>query len=205
MNRYDHELHRYFIDDEQVLSVTQILNKTGLSRDYSFLNDINLQDANSRGISIHRHCELYENDELSKYETDPKSMVCVEQWKELRQKIIKKHGEPNEICVEKNLYSIKKRFAGTSDIYFLYRTIRPFFVVVDWKTGVDSQAGELQLCGYSDLIAENIDFKPCHIYRYIAYLWYDKPNGKLKQCNDQMDFVYWNSAYNICQYLKNRG
>lgn len=59
MIRFDEKTHRYFDGEKQLISVTQLMRKHGLSPDYSGVRSDVLQAAADRGTLIHKEIEEY--------------------------------------------------------------------------------------------------------------------------------------------------
>lgn len=59
MIKFDEKTHRYFDGDKQLISVTQLMQKHGLSPDYSGVDLVVLRKKAERGSLIHKEIETY--------------------------------------------------------------------------------------------------------------------------------------------------
>ena len=64
MIRFDEKEHRYYNDDKQLISVTQLMQKHGLAPDYSAVSSLVLEAAAKRGTLIHNEIQEYLDEDI---------------------------------------------------------------------------------------------------------------------------------------------
>ena len=148
--RFNPEDHSYFLDGEQLPSVTDICSL--LSGRIS-VNDAVLQHAARRGITVHELCELIDYDVfLEDIEVEPELAGYVLSYVRFL-----RDYKPEWKMVEQKLFSSGFGFAGTLD---RYGTIDGKPTIVDIKTTEGaSKATKIgwacQLAGYATLLGES--------------------------------------------------
>lgn len=148
--RFNPEDHSYFLDGEQLPSVTDICSL--LSGRIS-VNDAVLQHAARRGTTVHELCELIDYDVfLEDIEVEPELAGYVLSYVRFL-----RDYKPEWKMVEQKLFSSGFGFAGTLD---RYGTIDGKPTIVDIKTTEGaSKATKIgwacQLAGYATLLGES--------------------------------------------------
>jgi len=107
--RFDPEMHRYFLDDVEVDSVTQVLSACKLV-DYSFIPEKDRQFYLDRGKAVHAGCHILDTAELEWSELDPRVTPHVEAWQKF-----KEDHKVTVIKSERPVFNDVYGFAGTMD------------------------------------------------------------------------------------------
>jgi hypothetical protein len=141
------EGHVYLWDGEVVPSVSQILKKIGITRDYEQVDDFYRQ----RGTFVHQAIEYHIKHTLEESSLDPENVLPYflgyKKWTE------KEMYVPRE--TELPLYSQKYGFAGTIDQTCIIENERDGEGICDIKvTESSDKAADLQLCAYAQLYYE---------------------------------------------------
>lgn len=140
----DEEKHKYFWDGKEVPSVSAILKKVGLTKDFSGIDPFYA----ARGKALHKCIELYLKGTLDESSIDPILAPYFAGF--LRYWASHKH---QVVDIEKPLYSETWKFAGTPDLVCEN-------IIIDWKTSKDhDRAAELQGEGYKVLLGKPIQFR----------------------------------------------
>jgi hypothetical protein len=150
--RFNEADHTYWLGDKQLISVTQLLRKHGLSPDYSGVDPCYAE----RGKLIHKEIENYiKNGEIG-FTNELQDFIRFTKEPELK-----------DMESEKQLHT--EELAGTADL--IARTAFSFdipseYVLVDYKTGskVDKEACRWQLS----------------LYRYLYYAMYHVRINRLR-------------------------
>lgn len=142
--RFDPIEHRYFLGDEEIPSVTKILQTVGLSKDFTNVDPF----YRDRGIAGHKAIELYLKGELDESTIDP----CLEgHWKGFLK--FMKEVNPTPLCIEAIRYSEALGYAGTIDLIATD-------AIYDWKFSKShDKVAELQGQAYKILYGANMPFK----------------------------------------------
>lgn len=143
MIQFDADTHTYHKDGEVYTSVTQLLQKYGLSADYSGIPKKVLETAAERGTKIHRDLELYVQGML----TPPGKNTPVDMF---HQYVQVQGIDLKTSKSEKQYHNTKYKIAGTVD--FQYFNSDGNFVIADFKTTsqlhVDAVAWQLSIYNY---------------------------------------------------------
>ncbi len=136
--QFDEADHRYSIDGQEVISVTQALVETGMIDTKWFT-----EWAKHRGSTVHKCIEFMVKRTLDLNTIDPK----IQGYLDAYQLFVDDTGfECDE--VERRVWSPSSRTAGTLD---QIGRIKDKTAIVDTKTGVLQWQTGIQLSGYSDL------------------------------------------------------
>lgn len=183
---YDKTKHRYYINEDAVPSVTQVLADNRLIPDYS-------NDDNPRviGSLVHHMLEVYDKGkDISLYKG---SEAFLNGWQ-----LFMKESEAHWLKIEVPMYSNLLKFAGTSDrIGYCFKK----YYVIDIKTGSQADYHKIQTAGYkileSESLGENINSVPIH--RACVYL---PGNGSYKfvEHTSRMDERIFIAALTLTHY-----
>lgn len=145
--RFDEGVHAYWIGEERLPSVTQVLAESGMV-DTRFFTE----EARLRGTLVHLACQYDDEGDLDENDLDPGLIGYVNAWRAFRNDY---SFEPDPDGIEERLYHGIYRYAGTLDRRgtAMVRT-REARVLIDLKTGVSLPAYALQLAGYAHLLEE---------------------------------------------------
>lgn len=127
---FDESNHKYYLDKEEIPSVTSIIRAGG------FMPDHNTSDSHwymLRGTAIHKATALYDTDMLDESEVDKEIKGFLESYKKLRLEY-----EPEEIEIK--LADPEYKFAGTLDR-----------IDLELKSGSPRKWHILQVAAYSHL------------------------------------------------------
>jgi len=143
MIKFDADTHTYSKDGDVYTSVTQLLEKYGLSTDYSGIPAKVLKAAAERGTKIHRDLELYVQGIL----TPPGKNTPVDMF----HRYVQTQGIDLKTSKSEELhYNTKYKIAGTVD--FQYFNSDGNLVIADFKTTsqlhIDAIAWQLSIYNY---------------------------------------------------------
>lgn len=142
-NLFSEELHKYYVDGEEVPSVTEIAKPISFEQMSKLDNNI-LERARNRGSIVHEYCEQYLLcGEIDFAEVGSEYIDYVEQF--VNWYITYK---PKVLFTEYQMYS--SEFAGTTDLICEIDGKR---IIVDYKTtsSIDTKSLSVQLEGYRRL------------------------------------------------------
>lgn len=77
---FDADGHRYTVDGRQVPSVTQILEKAGLTANYTGISPAVLAYARDRGVHVDACCDLFDQGDLDVDSIHPDAVPYVQAW-----------------------------------------------------------------------------------------------------------------------------
>lgn len=183
---FDEVKHEYFLNGSKLPSVTKILQGAGII-DLSGIPLDKLEVARQRGIDVHSACELYDLNNLQEGYNNP----YLEAWIEFRRDT---GFMPLEI--EKPVYSVKYRFAGTPDRVGMFNKL----TIVDIKTtDVLSSSTALQTSAYE--LAYN-ELNENKVKERIAVLL--KPDGtyKIEPYKDRNNINVFLAALSVYNWKK---
>lgn len=147
---FDPETHIYTLDGVELISVTRVLELSGIS-DYRFSNE----EAKTRGSYVHRATEFIDSGSLDWETLDP---VLAPYCKAYQSFIEDKR--PEIILSEKPMYHAGHLYAGTPD-----RVVRMdgFNCLIDVKTGVPNRTTAIQVAAYREMVrvSEDIHCAKC--------------------------------------------
>lgn len=148
MLTFNPEGHLYFWDGKVVPSVSEILKKIGITRDYVGVDDFYRQ----RGTYVHQAVVFHVEHSLDEESVDENVTPYL--------RAFQKYESREGYCVRKTevpLYSQKYGFAGTLDHLAEFKDSRfPGEGIADLKaTEKFDKAADLQLCAYAVLYHEN--------------------------------------------------
>jgi hypothetical protein len=172
MLTFDADVHQYKWDGKVVPSVSEILRKVGLSKDYVGIDDF----YKNRGAVLHKCVELYLKGVLDEETIDPVVKPYFDgflaYWSKHKHKPVK---------IEEPLYSEDWKFAGTPDLVCEN-------IIIDWKTSKShDRVAELQGEGYKILVGPPIKF------RVVQF-----PGDGSFEIFDYGDSIkYWESIHNL--------
>lgn len=152
MLRFEEENHKYFWNDQEVPSVSQVLKTVGLTRNYDGV-DAFYRD---RGINVHKALHYYAKGSLDEDSLDPDHIApYVRAFKKFEAE--KKY---TVLSTEVPLYSRALGFAGTIDQTAGFIP-KEGIGITDLKVTENSdKAADLQLCAYAHLCFENYGWWP---------------------------------------------
>jgi|SRR3990172_1086149 len=138
MNKYDSQIHKYFIDDNEIPSVTQIIPKQNF-----YVSDKRLEETRQEGSEIHSLIKYYFD---TGYIGDNTMLKSLDEWLNKNKELT---GEL--LFYEKPLFQEHYKFAGKPDAVFEN-------CIIDFKRSFGNKKNHaLQLAGYNILINKNID------------------------------------------------
>jgi hypothetical protein len=140
---FDEAAHRYFVGGRASLSVTQILELSGIT-DFSTVNKDLLDRACKFGRASHRATELHDLGILDKSSLDAALVPYLESWKSFVAFEISEMVE-----IEKPIWSTRFSFAGTPDRIAKDKKGRLVLLDIKTSTTLDITAVALQTAGYS--------------------------------------------------------
>lgn len=136
---FDPEHHRYFLNNEEIPSVTHILEDLGFVN-YDMVNAATREASLKFGSAVHLACQLDDNDDLVEESLDPALAPYLEGWRKF-----KKQCKVEIITNEKSIYSARHKIAGTPD---RIGSFRKRTTLIDIKTGLIEKWVRLQTAGY---------------------------------------------------------
>ena len=203
---FDHATHTYTNDGIPVVSVTQLLEISGLS-DYSSVPKEQLEYSKALGSAVHRGSELYEQGKLDESTVEDVVRKRLNQWLLFLAFAKVKGWISNTKIVEPHLYSALG-FAGTPDrIYYRQETASKLFVFIpDIKTGVKTAAAAIQTAGYKILATDFFAQQDVAIKKVLRMAVYLKDDSyEIVEHKDPTDAAIFLSALNLFNYKKKVG
>jgi hypothetical protein len=182
--RFEPAGHKYFLDEEQIPSVTQVLEREqvldGIPRD-------TLEAAREFGQHVHSAIALALQKQLDWKKLDPKLVPYVS-----AAMLFVKEAEVQVLRVEQRMHDPALKYAGALD---LLGVLRKHTAVIDWKTAASMpRTAGLQLAAYEQLFRRNYGGRP--LKRYGVQL-FGKGNYKLVEYDDARDFNWFLSCLNL--------
>lgn len=152
-NRFDETTHKYYIDDIEYPSVTEIAEPISFKRLDALQKSV-LEKARNRGTAVHEYCEEFalvgeiEEDTIES-EYLPYVAYFIEWWRTYRPKVL---------FTEKRLFCAELGYCGTLD---LLCEIDGEIVLIDYKatSAIDKKSLGVQLYGYKQLIEKCLGIK----------------------------------------------
>lgn len=198
---FDEKTHKYFKDGRELISVTTLLKKANLSKNYNAVDEDTLKRARLRGEAIHYQVEDAINNANFDELTDEGAQIVDYLTKEYNNG---KRGEFTDVMAEGMLYSNNpdRPYAGRFDIlgklgneYILYdiKTMKSWDGAIEYYTN-------LQLSLYAKALLEefNIPVKKLVILRFETIKIDDVEHYKLKATSSPLM-----NSYTIDDLLKN--
>lgn len=192
------ETHTYIVDGKEIPSVSQILQKTGIS-DISGIPPEVLEKARMFGSSVHKFCELSDKGELDQYEIQPEVMLCLMSWERF-----KAENDVEIIEIEKPYYS-HLGYCGTID---RLAKVGGKLTVIDIKTSSSVQkSAAIQLAAYSlFFIEERVSRMVVHLDNEGGYkILNGAKNGRQRKAfmSDE-DFAMWEKILDVYYFNRKR-
>lgn len=182
--RFESHGHRYFLDDVQIPSVTQMLVATGWI-DPTYYNE----ESRARGTAVHRHAAAYDMgaldlDRVTKYRGYV--LAYIEVMRKIR---------PTMLAIEEMAVHPGYPFAGTPDRVALMFGV---LTIPEIKTGGREKAHPVQTALQAILIAATRGGLPATSYQRAAI--YLKPNGRatMERHPNRRDFDAAHEILNHC-------
>lgn len=171
--RFDKAAHSYHLDDKPTLSVTQVLDKSGLIN-----KDWFTEDARARGVAVHDACHLENLGTLDWDSLHPEVLPRVEAWK-----AFKRDFGFEVMLSEATVYEPDFQIVGMLDD-FGWSSVKSKHILVDIKSGPVQQWAAYQTAGYALAVKYLTGILPS---RYAIHL---RADGKyrLHAFNDFRDF-----------------
>lgn len=198
---FDEKTHKYFKDGRELISVTTLLKKANLSKNYDAVDEDTLKRARLRGEAIHYQVEDAINNANFDELTDEGAQIVDYLAKEYNDG---KRGEFTDVMAEGMLYSNNpdRPYAGRFDIlgklgneYILYdiKTMKSWDGAIEYYTN-------LQLSLYAKALLEefNIPVKKLVILRFETIKIDDVEHYKLKAISSPLM-----NSYTVDDLLKN--
>lgn len=192
------EDHTYWLDDQRIPSVTEILNEWILVNNYGseyYINTVNgvsidkatFEAAGDFGRAVHKAAQYILMGGLDWNALDPTLIPCVEQFA----KWVKDYNV-RPVMVEIALHSKSMGVAGTPDIFCHIKGTTQL-VQVDIKTGIAAMVGP-QTAIYSDLYRLFAKYKG-FIKRFELKLPKDGSNYKFNALTNRKDLQLFKSKH----------
>lgn len=142
MNRFDPIAHKYYIDEVEVPSITQVLKEIGAVNDFWYN-----EAGRERGVGIHFGCNAIIR--KAPYVANPAYVGYYEAF----EKFLKETGfVPDVELCEKPLFHTKLLFGGTPDLVGTINSINEPWAVIDIKTGEPGYATRFQTAAQAILL-----------------------------------------------------
>jgi PD-(D/E)XK nuclease superfamily len=191
MFRFEQETHIYYLDEQEIPSVTQVLEPLmeleGIPRDI-------LEEAAAFGTHVHEACALMLHKQLEWRTLDPKLVPYVSAAK----KFIQEAGVI-VLRIEHRMCDPSLKVAGTLD---LLGVIDKHTAIIDWKsTATMSKTTGLQLAAYDHLHRRSLGGRP--LRRYGVQLRADG-DYRLIEYKDSRDANWFFSALNLWWWRNSR-
>jgi hypothetical protein len=142
--RFDEAAHRYFLGDQELPSVTRIINSV-------FPFNGQYADARDRGTAVHLACQYDDEGRLDESTVYPEYWNYLTAWRAFRES---SGFVPEEIEIRK--YHQFLKYAGTIDRIGRLSSGRR--IVIDLKTGGKYPQYRIQLAAYVNLLGNPFDF-----------------------------------------------
>jgi len=182
--RFDEKEHRYSLDDQEIPSVTQVLEPLQC---WDGIPPETLEAARVFGQQVHHAVALALLVQLDWATLDPQLVPYVT----AAQKFVKE-AEVTVLRVEHRMVDPQLKFAGTLD---LLGVMRRYTAVFDWKTPtVMPRTAGLQTAGYEHLFRRTYGGRP--LKRYGVQLRADS-EYRLYPYEDTRDWSWFVSALNL--------
>ena len=190
--QFDEASHTYLIDGVRVPSVTQVLKPL---YDFSRVDPVMLQAKAALGTSVHRACELLDNDDLDEESEDGRAALAPLAGYLAGYKKFKSDKKPVVLENETRLFHPAHRYAGTIDRRF---ELEGDVWDVDLKSTVAmSPIVGLQTAAYTEMFKAN--GKTDRARRGALQLF---PDGKYKlwEFKDPADFSVFLSLLTVQRF-----
>ena len=205
------EDHTYYFNDSVVPSVTTALNEWVLTTIYKVDYYINTFTGNAvakemftvgadHGSAVHLAIAYYIADELDEDHLDPAILAAVNQFK-----LWKDEHVDEILMVEEPMYSLRYRYAGTSDIIcILKRKYGGRRIVTDIKTGAHDLSGP-QMSAYENLYREKSKYRGA-MDRYVLELPKSGDSYKFKaeKGRGADDFKFFLNKLAVYNFMKGK-
>ena len=142
MFEFREEDHSYWLDGRRLESVTEILERSGIS-DYRWSNE----EAMERGTFVHTASEMIDRGALDWESLDPVLVPYCTAYQRFMEDF-----QPEIILSELPLYHPQHLFAGKMDRVVI---MNAGTVLIDLKTGVPNRSTAIQLSAYRELVKAN--------------------------------------------------
>lgn len=181
MNYFDPSSHKYFIDEVEVPSVTQVLVESGMI-DTAFYDE----EGKKRGSAVHQACHYLDEDDLDLETLSPELRPYVDAYVSFK-------DETGFVptLIEHQVYDRIYGFAGTLD---RTGTMKGKNVLLDIKTGSVAPFAAIQTAAYQVTLGG-------HNHRFALQL---KPDGtfKLLEFDDINDESVFLSALAVVKWKR---
>ena len=179
MLRFDEEKHAYYWNDKKVPSVSEILQKVGLCKDYTGISPFYAE----RGAATHLAIKYFLKGTLDEDSLDP---VVRPHFEAFRAYWSKHRHKP--IQIEEPLYDENWKYAGTPDLVCED-------MIIDWKCSKNhDRVAELQGEGYKVLVGPPIRFRVVQLM--------DSGNYEVFDYGEKIE--YWESIWKLYHWKVKR-
>jgi len=181
---FDPETHQYWVDGEEVLSVTQILKSCCIIDDTWFT-----EVARQRGQAIHLATEYLDQNDLNWDSISPKIAGYVKSYKQFKSDV--------DFTIERiecPFFNPTYRFAGTPDRVGIIHGEK---TILDLKIGQRADWHRLQTAGYALLMGNGYK-------RYGLYLT-NKGTYNLDEHRNHQDYNVFLSGLTVANWNKRNG
>lgn len=190
MLRFEPEAHKYFWNDKEVPSVSQILKGIGITRDYEKVDEF----YRLRGTYVHQAVQFHVKRTLDEDTLDQENVLPY-------LKAFKKFESEKGYKVsasEVPLYSEQYGFAGTLDQLGSFDYGEEGITELKATENSD-KAADLQVCGYAQLYFENFGKWP--FFRMVLELHGDETSTPIYYKTDP---TIWDSVMNLWKWKTTR-
>jgi len=193
---FDPEKHEYRNNGLIVPSVTQILERVGIS-DFSGVPTETLEYAKIRGTMVHKATALDDEGSLDEESIDPVIMPYVEAWRKFKEEFA---FVP--LLIERMVYHPIFGYCGTLDRAGNIEEDFDREILLDIKSGVvcEGSVGP-QTAAYEEALRNELGGKKRR--RYAIKLMGDG-NFKLIQCTNTLDFEVFKNAASVVNWTNQK-
>jgi len=213
--RFEPEGHRYFLGDEEYVSVTQVLAAMRIS-DNDWIKD----EYRQRGTAVHQICDLIDADTSNLNFDSVEELIGASQWEPgATTPELVGYGQAyaafrvatrfRPALIEERLHSTALRLAGTLDRFgawgngaVLRTTVPSRWVLIDLKSGVPTLSARIQTALYQYLMEGMGKWKAKADVRAAVHLQKDG-SFRIYRYEDKQDIQVGLSAVNLYHWMKN--
>lgn len=206
--RFDPKEHRYFYGDEELISVTRVLEAMRIS-DSSWIK----QEYRDRGTAVHDICDLIDDGTTDQNFATPEDLIDTSQWEPgtttpelvgygMAYASFRVAAKFEPLLIEERLYCSSLRLAGTLDRFGTWANGNGTAqALIDIKSGVPTISARIQTALYQYMLEVGSRTGVVDI-RAAVHL---QPDGKFRiyRYEDKQDIQVGLSAVNLYHWMKN--
>ena len=208
--RFDPKAHRYFWGDEELVSVTRVLEAMRIS-DNSWIK----QEYRDRGTAVHDICDLIDQDTAGRDCATSEALIEASQWEPgtttpelvgygMAYAAFRVATKFFPLLIEERVYSASLRLAGTLDRFGVWANGggAEAKVLVDIKSGIPALSARIQTALYQYLLERGTKTDTIVDLRAAVHL---QPDGafRIYRYEDKHDIQVGLSAVNLYHWMKN--